>query len=495
MIALYVSFAFAAQVFERVDMPGLVAGAPNPLNGHRSINAARADVDGDGAIDVLLPTHVYFQRNGEFSLENAAFLPRYNEQPAGEIHNGELFLLFPDRICAYRWMDGAWKEQFNQDISWPGGAIDAAPLAGAETSPEMGVQFTRFLYDIDANGEPEIVLITSEGVHIYARAGNVVFRANTLDVLPPLRIHAARNDHTRTRSTKGFPARQMACRLIVDGASLLVVTERETALDRLEFAYTRYAISTAGDFALTSEPQSNSYPAVPSYMQPCRLNADDTTDFAGTSWSLSETSGTPVPLLTTSASLDGGVSIATVRSHGFRPQCSFVDVNGDGNLDLVGGSLTTSGRGLHESILQRLTRRSLHYNVEIHLQKNGRFHPAPDIEIPIAIRLDSAPYKDGPQFRRFREGQSFDITGDFDGDGLRDLLVREAVDRAVIYRNEGERFSADAVAKIDLDPEAECNPADIDLDGRTDIVVEAPRGAGSDPLETAYVLFSREAGE
>ena len=67
----------AAATFLEQEIPGLRVDQADPLSGKVSGNFRRMDLDGDGAIDLVLPTYAAFQRNEAYHRDDQVPVP-YN---------------------------------------------------------------------------------------------------------------------------------------------------------------------------------------------------------------------------------------------------------------------------------------------------------------------------------------------------------------------------------------------------------------------------------
>src|SRR5690606_11439258 len=94
-----------------------------------------------------------------------------------------------------------------------------------------------------------------------------------------------------------FPERQMACRLLVSGATLSIITDLNVNSGETAYRSERFTVAPGddGEFVVGTASTSESA-ALPSHLRPCRLNDDGQTDYAGTRWTLSQSAPLPMPL-------------------------------------------------------------------------------------------------------------------------------------------------------------------------------------------------------
>jgi len=227
----------------------------------------------------------------------------------------------------------------------------------------------------------------------------------------------------------------------------------------------------------------------PAHVRPCRLNGDGVIDLAGGCWETSRTATLPLPVYETWASLDGGATFTVRRTTalpGFRPRCSFIDFDGDGLLDLVTEETGLFDGGVRETLARVLTLPGVRHEVAVCFQRAGGFEKRPGYRAAFDIDLGTPPVRHGEMFQRYQAGELVDVTGDFDGDGWRDVAVRDRVDNLSIHLT---RPGARPVqgAELALPTGARFHVADVNGDGRSDVVTQNREGA-------TKVYFPKGAG-
>ncbi|NIA14985.1 MAG: hypothetical protein GWP08_13000 [Nitrospiraceae bacterium] len=469
MVGVLPALVLGALFFSEQEIPGLAVDVDR-WTGRPTENFRHADLDGDSFVDLVLPRHVFFQDKGVFSEEKSAPVP---ETASADVWENRLYLRRPDGLRVVDWDGQAWRDVLVQDLDWPRALRQTAPRQRASAEP--AIRFTRFLHDLDADGVPEIVAPGEDGIHVYAMRDGRYDETSCLRVYPPLQLTPpAQTLWPPDAREIVAPAREESCEYVLEGTSLWVITSAPAFPDfRVRYRLTHYVLNPENGFA--PQPESTrqylSEP-LPQYMRPLRLRPGDMMDFGGGDWNYSRTSALPMPIHVTSASTDGGKTVQTVRSVCMNPCSLFVDYDGDGDLDMVTESSSLFDGGIRETVSRFLTSNVVDHELRIHLQTpGGQFSKRPDITGRFTIRLDAPPIRSKGLFWDYRFGNLFSVSGDFDGDGKRDVVVHDRPKRLAVYLSEGNGFAAKPVATVAVSPQARFGVTDIDGDGRSDIAV------------------------
>lgn len=476
------------------EISGLRAEAVHPLTGAVSLNCIQADLDGDGAVDLAFGHEVAFQRGGRFPREARVPLPSIEGQPILEVWAGAVYLMYPGSLAVYQWRDNRWETVLTQPAQWPSTDMTAGmlPLRGQARSALL----QRRLHDLDGDGAPEIVAMSPDGAHLFRRDGAQYVSAGVLNVLPQLTLLSGPPAQVWPPESRRvvFPPREMACRLVFEADRLRVLTRVSVSDDLVRYQERQYRVQLTpeGVFAATpAVPEAETTADLPSYVQPCRLNADETMDYAGGRWEMGRGSLLPFPTYTTYATLDGGVSSTVRRSRTFRPYCSFVDFDGDGDLDMVTESSGPLSGGPREGLLRFLTSIVIQHEFAVYRQVQGAFAESPAPVCRIAIQAGQPPFVGNAMFQRYQRAALVNLSGDLNNDGYKDLVVQDRPDRLAVFLAAGYDFPDAPSCVIPFEFEATFAVADVNLDGYADVILRAvPAERGGEPCR---VYFAAEA--
>ncbi|MCL4691116.1 MAG: hypothetical protein KJ060_01185, partial [Candidatus Hydrogenedentes bacterium] len=291
--------------------------------------------------------------------------------------------------------------------------------------PDPAVQsplhhFERFLYDLDGDGRPEIVLPSENGLAVFARKGPFFAPAGVLryNAQPAVRpVDALLWPETRRRIA--LPVVAFSHNYAIEGDRLLLLRDQvsDHTQGRSRWVAEQYEILLGDEFSLSTDGTVLSE-SEPVNGRTVYLNQDDHVDFFTEEVSYNTDKATPTPTLTVKISTNGGQSFDTIRNTSLSNAPAFGDMNGDGRQDLIVDRTTLFDAGLRETFLRVMTRSQLEHEVRIHFQsKTGSFAQSPDVTRTFTLELGKPIVQPSTMQLRYTGGWLFDYRGDFDGDG------------------------------------------------------------------------------
>lgn len=479
--------------FVECEIPGLRVDADYET-GQAVANLRYADIDGNGAQDLLLPTHVVFQRDGLLETQNPLPMPGIDQGPACDIWNNLIFLRFEKRLETMVCEDRGWRTQLTQNIDWPGSSMPDGMRGSSASGP--GVHFARFLNDFDRDGVPEIAVPSVDGLHVYRKVGDRYESIAVLDVFPAPRTMASGHQAlwpTEER-TLVLPARGNLFTFVLNGPQFMTVSPEFNSDKTTRYRMRKFLLDEPREISRTPPCVQDLYsPTLPKYLAPRRLNVDDTVDFAGGEWRVTESAALPLPIYEVCATTDGGKTLQVRRTVSFLPRGSFVDFDSDNNLDMVTQSTGLFEGGIRETVSRFLTSRDVAHEVSVYRQDaQGHFSDTPNTSVRFHIQMDAPPACQTQRFARYQTGHLVSLMGDFDGNGRRDLAVWDRPERLAIFLTQGDKLSNKEAAVIPMQPGDEFEIIDVDGDARSDVVIQ-PAGLAPDAADaTARVFLARE---
>lgn len=207
----------------------------------------------------------------------------------------------------------------------------------------------------------------------------------------------------------------------------------------------------------------------PSYVRSVHLNGDGLFDFAG-GWAEPPKAGKiQRPVYETMASLDGGATYTRIRSRCVEPFVNFADINQDGRYDLVTEDVELFSQGTREMALRLAADQSTPITVSVRLQREdergfetdsiqGRFVAAKPLDDPEAILSGQSAWR-------------VDITGDLDGDGWNDAVVRTAPDHLSVYQGGPSGWDKEPMGGLPIERNSSWSLYDLNADGCDDVAL------------------------
>jgi len=157
------------------------------------------------------------------------------------------------------------------------------------------------------------------------------------------------------------------------------------------------------------------------------------------------------------------------RKNDWLSSMPILDIDGDGFIDLVLGYNRFVDS---EKIRKTLVSKKLDHNLRIYFYDDGGFAMEPDCQKALVIHLNQRKLHISWTQREFLETQIC-LDGDFDGDGDKDLLVKDKEDKASVYffisRKKG--FSKKTNMHFNIKHVEQFIPEDLNKDGISDLIV------------------------
>lgn len=494
MLTLVTLLALGQIGFDAQPLPGVRIGPVTPLTGQPTSNYLLGEVNGDDALDLILPEYVNIQEGGRFPETTRVALPPCDGAMEADWFGGKLYYRGRDVLRVFSWTGTGWHTELEQPLNRPGEEISYSPVSADGGRPV----FRRFTCDLDGDQTPELVDLDTEGVHLYRRGEARFEAAGTLAVFPTTVVNRSGPQTIWPPSERELilPEQRMSCRLLLMEHSLSVIIDLEGAEGKARYRRDdltltldeRRGFVVGGTESFTSEE-------LPDHVRPCYLNNDPIPDYAGSHWVISDVAPIPVPVHETWASLDGGTTFHIERATtfpNFRPGASFVDFDADGDQDMIVESTGFFELGLRESINQYLSSRVIPHTIRILPQHEGGFGGAP-LVCEISLDIEAPPVSPGPMLTRYQAGELVNLTGDFNGDGFRDLACRRRADELEIRLARGwDGFASSPSARIAVPPQAHVSVGNINGDQRSDVLVRWEEEGPDGPVARCVAHFAVE---
>lgn len=466
MIVAALCIALGGVTFEKVDIPDVYISA-------QIANFRHADLDDDGHMDLLMPTRVYLRPDGQLDPTRFISMPDVDEEARVDVWNQTLFAQSATSLTAYELLDGSWNQTRRIDHE-QNPVLQYVSSFAPETEPPL-LAFDRFLHDIDGDGEPEIVRVDDTGISVSVIDADQLTTSH-LDLYPPPRLLPYAGYDTlwpQTERRIAFPNRKATFRIAIEHDVATMVERFRQTGGGFAFRIERYRIAHDADKGFTLNHESSHQTGVMPYSAsfPLLLNGDDTLDYFGsvhdgftyTNWA---------PIGRGFASTDGGITFQMAAVHGFYTRAMFVDLDGDGDKDWIGEESGLVAGGLRETANRALFQRKFTHTLRARMQNNdGVFEPKWQTLGRFTMRFDEPPRDLSYRFWQYRMGDLIDCTGDFNGDGWKDVLVSDTPGTVSLYLGGPKGFETRAETSVGIPPDTMPVALDLDGDGRSDLAV------------------------
>ena len=188
--------------------------------------------------------------------------------------------------------------------------------------------------------------------------------------------------------------------------------------------------------------------------------------------------------------------LAALPGAGIPPSLARLRIAND--RDCLGAQILDFDQLAREVVERFMTRASIGHSVRVYPQQNGGFAQTPAVELQVEITLEAPPWRMPPMYGRYQSGTLVNLAGDFNGDGHRDIAVRDRADRVALWLAHGWTLSLAPDAVVSIDPASEYAVADVNGDGCSDIIEtrEAPSSAaGRGRTVTVHFAVPEKGGK
>lgn len=455
---------FVKQAIREIRVDGVL-----PVNGQPVTNFRTVDINGDGRQDLLFAGYVVLQQGTGFSPGKRVDFPDADQPCLVDIAQRHIWRLYANRVEQATWGKEGWKRE-----SFP----LVPPLSNNHFQPETGPVLEHFLQDFNTDGIPEILVPTPEGIAIYRHSTDKKYlKAGILSCYPPFRVAF---DHAQPLVSSFDPFHPVIqtslCQVFLENTQLSVLERGPDKTEKIQFTRIDYTIQRDADNRYNVKTvEAPAIMWVPTWLYPCRLNRDNQVDFAGSHFYWAEGTAHVTPILEIGWSTDNGKTVHTLRTETFHQQTLFTDYNGDGRLDLIVERSGLHDGGVREWALRLFSTCTLTHEVRVYCQQaSGRFPETPSVKKQFHITFRRPVLKAGQPFEWYKRGRCINITGDFNGDGIKDIAIENAPGIIAVFPGGKQRIASRPIARLALSAPAPFDVADIDGDGKSDLVIEPP---------------------
>jgi hypothetical protein len=475
MIALAPYWLLGAVIFVEQPLPGLEVGSRVFPAAVAMANTGPADLDGDGLKDLILPSGIWFQKNGGFPTTGQMPLPRQSASSVFRMEGGRLFEYSRGRLSCHSLLAGRWQ------LDWE---------AALALDPALQPADTPVFQDVDGDGRAELIVALKDYLRVFRLSADAPALGD-LSVFPPPRPQLPPADNlwaSMPRPAAGASATR-DFRIVFENGALLTREALLVGDARIEHRFARYAIQQTpeGVFTAVSLEETNSA-ALPEIMAPCRVVREGPVAFAGARASGPGAFRLGATVLEVLLAPRADAPVQSLRTKSALPFLALADFDGDGDADLLTQSNTLDSGPPREVLMGLASARTIRHSFFVHVQDaDNHFDPRPRQALTIDMDLGGPALEGGPRWQAYRQGLLTCSSADFTGDGRADIAAWTGPNRIGIWLNHEGVFEVSPDLVLVSAPGAGFVPADVDADGRADLVILPRHGAQSAPM----VYFSR----
>jgi hypothetical protein len=474
----------AEAVFEQIDLEFM----------DRALDRATVDVDGDGLLDLAWIFHPVddkenfglrtclqgskprFSACSDFDLPDA--VRAFDIAPLDATPGAELVLLT---------QSGALRSSFQGGRFGEATTIPGVYSALADTDSRIPGAL-RFLFDLDRDGRYEAVLATRRGVDVHSFHPDGT--PSTQKLASPAHVEIAR--HRREMDLSAFLHRDYSPHVTTQTTTPAVFVEDMNGDGRVEIAtisQNRLLIfeqTPGGSFSgspsadlersvITEEEEEGGFTG--EALTFSDLNGDGLVDLIVLKWGSSE-ERTQMDRHVFPAGKNwqfAEVADQVIRSESFFPNFEIQDLNGDGRKDLVVPYFHFAPSQAIKAVTQNVLRLQLRLFLMRadgrYTQDAGKSFAKVDRRIVLDYHVDVMGLMFGGGGRPRGFEPLLTTRGDFNGDGLPDLVVDNGSDTLNIYwGNAQAQYAKQPDLALDYESSLDSALADLNGDGRTDVI-------------------------